>query len=91
MVTLALSICSLLELELFATVIFTLVFAGCGYAAIIYFKLRFAFYEDECDAIRRGLEMASRIYLRIHRALLPRTSAKMCCMLCKCIALFIFD
>ena len=47
MILLALSICSLFNFGTLATVLFTAVFAVCGYAAVIYFKLKFEFWEDE--------------------------------------------
>ena len=52
MIILALSICSLFKFELLTSIIFTVVFSVCGYGAVIYFKLKFAFYEDECEYIR---------------------------------------
>ncbi len=69
MVILALSICSLFEFSLLATVIFTAIFSICGYAAVIYFKLKFEFCEEECDMIRKYIGKARRILNNIKRCL----------------------
>ncbi len=55
MIILALSICSLFKFSTLVSVLFTVIFSLCGYAAVIYFKLKFAFYEDECEYIRQIL------------------------------------
>ncbi len=65
MIILALSICSLFKFELLTSVIFTIVFSLCGYAAVIYFKLKFAFYEDECEYIRGVISKLSGIKNRL--------------------------
>ena len=46
MIILSLSICSLFELELLHTVLFTVLFSTIGYSAIIYLKLKFSLWED---------------------------------------------
>ncbi len=55
MIILALSICSLFGFDIMTSVVFTVIFSACGYSAVIYFKLKFAFYEDECEYIRAVL------------------------------------
>ena len=55
MILLALSICSLFDLTVEFVFWFTLVFSVCGYALVIYLKLKLALDEEECKYIIKVL------------------------------------
>ncbi len=57
----SLSVCSLLELSIVPSVIFTAVFSIGGFFAIIYCKLRFPLDEEEEMAIRSYILRANNI------------------------------
>lgn len=69
MILVALSLCSLFELDMIASVIFTVCFTLCSDSAFIYLKLRYGSDEEEKRFILRRLTRAKRLLSAICRAL----------------------
>ncbi len=90
MIILSLSICSLFELELLHTVLFTVLFSTLGYSAIIYLKLKFSLWEDEREYIELSLSKVKTILHGIGSFFMPRRST-LWRLFCRCILAFISD
>ena len=75
MIILALAICSLLKLNIIATVIFTVVFSVCADGIFIYCKMKFSPWDDERELIGRCIRKVKEAGMRFFRLFVRKSQA----------------